>query len=189
MHPPILCRERLNRISAILSSHPDGLSVREFARSFSVWSWELEQAAELGFVQIETRKPHTGRPARIVENVSKTTTAKLPLYRWQIEKPISIRHDNFARVVAQYTVPYGCRFSGMALACTTDAYQKAFPAAKKRRAASASASRLLNHPDVEAVRRWYHAKMMGWLPRDYKMPASAFAIEQKLLELNCWTRR
>jgi hypothetical protein len=37
------------------------LSVREFARTFSVWGWEIEQSAELGFVKIETRKPRTGR--------------------------------------------------------------------------------------------------------------------------------
>jgi hypothetical protein len=189
MRPPILCRERLNRISTILSRYPDGLSVREFTRTFSVWSWELEQAAELGWVQIETCKPRTGRPSRVAKNVSETGAAKLPPYRWQIIRPISIRHSNFARIVAIYTVPYGCRFAGMALACTTDAYQKAFPAAKKRRAASASASRLLGHPDVDAARRWYHAREMRWLPRDEEMPATAFAIECRLIELNCWTRR
>jgi hypothetical protein len=56
----MLCRERLNRIHAILGRRPDGVTVREFARKFSVWGG-IEQAAELGFVKIETRKPRTGR--------------------------------------------------------------------------------------------------------------------------------
>ena len=88
----ILCRERLDRIQRILERKAGVLSVREFARSFSVWEWEIEQAAALGWLKIETHKPRTGRPSRIATIVSKPQATKLPPYRWQIEKPISIRH-------------------------------------------------------------------------------------------------
>ena len=91
-----LCRERLVRIQRVLNQNAGDLTVRDFARSFSVWSREIEQAAALGWIQIETRKPPTGRPSRILKIVSKPDAAKLPPYRWQLEKPIRIRHWNFA---------------------------------------------------------------------------------------------
>jgi hypothetical protein len=50
-----LCRERLARIQRILSRSAGALTVRDFARSFSVWEWEIEQAAALGFIKIETQ--------------------------------------------------------------------------------------------------------------------------------------
>jgi hypothetical protein len=83
----ILCHERLARIQRVLNKNPGTLTVREFARSYGVWEWEIEQAAALGWIQIETKKPRTGRPSRIVKRVSETHSAKLPPYRWQIEKP------------------------------------------------------------------------------------------------------
>ncbi|MBV5345425.1 MAG: hypothetical protein JZU63_07795, partial [Rhodoferax sp.] len=75
---PLICLERLNRIQHVLNKNAGVVTVRDFARSFSVWEWELEQAAALGWIQIETRKPPVGRPSRIVKIVSKPDTAKLP---------------------------------------------------------------------------------------------------------------
>ena len=66
MCPLTLCRERPDRIQSILSANAGSLPVREFPRTFSVWIWEIEQAAALGWLKIETRKPRTGRPSRIV---------------------------------------------------------------------------------------------------------------------------
>jgi len=68
--PSTLCRERLARIQGVLNQNAGVLTVRDFARSFSVWEWELEQAAALGWIQIETRKPRTGRPSRIAKDES-----------------------------------------------------------------------------------------------------------------------
>jgi hypothetical protein len=48
MNPSVLCRERLARIQRVLDNRAGALTVRDFARSFSVWEWELEQAAALG---------------------------------------------------------------------------------------------------------------------------------------------
>lgn len=183
MRPPILCRERLNRISAILSRYPHGLSVREFARSFSVWAWELEQAAGLGFVQIETRKPRTGRPARIVVNVSKPQAAKLPPYRSGIPKQISVRHWMFAL----QTVSIGpCRdFSGIGLLAKVRAYQHVFRTSSYA-SARASASRLMRHPDVQACREWYFARTAQELPHNETMPLTASGIWQRFAELGVW---
>jgi hypothetical protein len=47
-------------------------------------------------VAIETRKPHTGRPSRIVR-LSESLAAKLPPWRFEIPRRISHRHWRFAR--------------------------------------------------------------------------------------------
>ena len=155
-----LCRERLARIQRVLNKNAGALTVRDFVRSFSVWEWELEQAAALGWIQIETKKPHTGRPSRIVRTVSQSHPAKLPPWRCQIEKEISTRHWLFA------LKSIGCIKGGRNFIWRfpplVDAYQRAFPRAQKRRAATASMSRLLHHPDVKAARAiWQRLRELG----------------------------
>ena len=184
----ILCRERLARIQRVLNKSAGDLTVRDFARSFSVWEWELEQAAALGWIQIETRKPRTGRPSRIVKRVSETHAAKLPPYRWQIQKRIRIRHWNFAFHSVYSAIRGGSSFLWR-IPPYTDAYLQAFPAAKSRRAAAASMSRLLRHPDVRAARAWFYSKVSQEIPRDEPMPDTARAIWQRLHELGSWRIR
>ncbi len=184
----ILFRERLDRIRRILARNAGSLTVREFTRSFSVWKWEIEQAAALGWIQIKTRKPPTGRPSRIVREVSKPEGAKLPPYRWQIEKPISFRHARFA-MLSTCAMHRGSRWlasRGLGLPCTTDIYQHAYPRALKRNAAAASASRLRRRNDVKAARAWHYARHDGDVPRDEPMPRTVSAINQRLREVRGW---
>jgi len=188
MRPLTLCRERFTRIQHVLNKNDGTLTVRDFARSFSVWEWELEQAEALGWIQIETRKPRTGRPSRIVKRVSETHTAKLPPYRWQIEKPIRIRHWNFAFHSVYSAIRGGSSFLWR-IPPYTDAYLMAFPAAKNRRAATASMSRLLRRDDVRAARAWFYSKISNEIPRDEPMPDTARAIWQRLRELGSWRIR
>lgn len=162
--------------------------MREFARSFSVWEWEIEQAAVLGFIKIETHKPLTGRPSRIAKIVSESQAAKLPPYRCQIEKRISFRHWNFAWHSVYSAVKGGSSFL-MRSPPFTDAYLLAFPAARNRRAATASMSRLLRHPHVRAARAWFYSKLSNEIPRDEAMPDTARAIWQRLRELGSWRVR
>jgi hypothetical protein len=185
---PLICRERLARIQRVLNSNAGAVTVRDFARSFSVWEWELEEAATLGWIQIETRKPHTGRPSRIVREVSRPDAAKLPPYRWQIDKPIRIRHWYFALHSVYSAIRGGSSFLWR-IPPYTDAYLKAFPAAKSRRAAAASMSRLLRHPDVRAARAWFYSKVSNEIPKDEPMPDTARAIWQRLRELGSWRVR
>ena len=86
-----LCRERLYRILDIRDRNAGNLALRDFLRSFGTWEWEIEAASALGWVEIITRKPRTGRPSRVVSKVSNSQPAKLPPYRSEMEKPISIR--------------------------------------------------------------------------------------------------
>ena len=181
-----LCRERLARIQRVLNKNAGALTVRDFARSFSVWEWELEEAAALGWIQIETRKPRTGRPSRIVRNVSNPDTAKLPPYRWEIEKHVSHRHWMFA-LHSTASVEHGCRWIG--IPCRTDAYQKMYSKARKRRAASASMSRLMRHPDVRACRAWFYASHGREIAREEPMPDTAAGIWRRLRELGSWRVR
>ena len=184
MRPLTLCRDRLDRIERILASNAGALPVRDFARSFSVWEWEIEQAAALGWLKIEIRKPRTGRPSRIAKEVSKPQAAKLPPYRCQIEQPISIRHQLFA-IHSTCAVKHGSR-KLVYLPAITDAYQSVFKRATKRRAATASASRLMRRSDVKAARAWYNARFDGDAPRSESMPDTASGIWQRLRELGSW---
>ena len=183
-----LCLERLTRIQHVLNENAGSLTVRDFARTFSVWEWELEQAATLGWIHIEIRKPHTGRPSRIVKIVSKPDTAKLPPYRWQIERRIRIRHWNFAFHSVYSAIRGGSSFLWR-IPPYTDAYLMAFPAAKNRRAAAASMSRLLRRDDVRAARAWFFSKVSQEISRDEPMPDTARAIWQRLRELGSWRVR
>lgn len=187
MHPLKLCRERLARIQRVLNKNGGALTVRDFARSFGVWEWEIEQAAALGWIQIETRKPRTGRPSRVVRLVSKPDTAKLPPYRWQIEKPISHRHFSFAvaslKSFKRGRPSYASAFGLGGWGCRTDAYQNVYKAARSRAGARASVSRLIRHPDVRAARAWFYAKVRREISMDEPMPDTARAIWQRLSEL------
>ena len=184
MRPLTLCRERLARIQRILSRSAGSLPVREFARSFSVWEWEIEQAAALGWLKIEMHKPRTGRPSRIAKIVSESQTAKLPPYRCQIDQPISFRHQLFA-MHSTCAVKHGSR-KLVYLPAITDAYQSVFKRATNRRAATASASRLMRRNDVRAARAWYYAQFDGDAPRGESMPDTVNGIVQRLRELGSW---
>jgi hypothetical protein len=185
MRPLTLCRERLDRIQRILSMKAGSLPVREFARSFSVWEWEIEEAAALGFIKIEMCKPRTGRPSRIVWQVSSTPAAKLPPYRCQIEKPIVHSHRMFA-LLSVGTATKGGRSSLFSIPPYTDAYLRVFPDARKRRAATASMSRLLRHPHVRAARAWIYAKINQEIPPSDPIPETESGIWQRLREAGSW---
>ena len=44
------------------------MSLRDLTRSFSIWPWEIEQAAELGWLDITLRRrANRGRPVRLAE--------------------------------------------------------------------------------------------------------------------------
>jgi hypothetical protein len=77
---------------------------------------------------------------------------------------IKITHSRFALFSAFEAIKGGSSFAG-GLPCFTDAYLKAFPGARKRRAAAASMSRLLRHPNVQAVRAWKYSQIEGVIPR------------------------
>lgn len=188
MLPPTICRERLYRILDILDRNAGELPARAFTRSFSVREWEIEAAAALGWVEIITRKPPIGRPSRLVLKVNNSQTAKLPPYRSEIEKPISIRHERFA-LFSTHAVPYGSRFlarHGLGLPCITDAYLRAFPSAMNRRAAAASASRLKRRYDVRIARAWFYARFDGDIRKDEPMPSTPKAIWQRLHDAGSW---
>lgn len=181
-----LYRERLTQILVILRIKGGSVSVRDFARSYGVSKWEIEQARDMGFVILQLRKPRTGRPSLQVSaaaDVSKRLPQNHLPYKAEVERPISVRHLNFAIDSTLSTVPGGSRCSWMPLGCTTDAYQMAFRRARGRRAATASASRLRKHPDVRAARRWFRAALNHETVRSELIPDTRLAIERRLREL------
>ncbi|MBL9145329.1 MAG: hypothetical protein JNM99_16750 [Verrucomicrobiaceae bacterium] len=185
----MLCRERLTRIIAILARYPRGLSVRDFARTFSVWRLEIEQAAELGFVKIEARKPRTGRPAiivsRVSEDVSETQAAKLPPFRDEIPKPIRHRLWLLALHATQIEFNPRARF-GFDLVPRYKAWMRASPAARSIAGARASASRVRRSRDAIAAKQWTFARTGGELPDNEPQPVSATEVWLRLKELGSW---
>jgi len=96
MRPLILCLERLERLLKILDRLEGEARIRDLERTYGIYHWEVEQAEELGWARIETRKPPTGRPSRVVVKVNKTPSAKLPPSRSSLGPYISFRHWRFA---------------------------------------------------------------------------------------------
>jgi hypothetical protein len=184
MRSLILCRERLHRIQRVLKrSAGETVSVRDFQRRYDVRSWELEQAAELGWLKITIHKPPTGRPSPVVSSrkLGETLTAKLPPLRRFIEKPISCRHYNFAMRSVCAAVKRGSRFLFITPPLT-DAYLASFPKARNRAAATSSMSRLLKHPHVKAARAWFYAKLNREIPQGEAMPPTPQEIRRRLIE-------
>ena len=181
----MLCCERLTRILRILARHPKGISVRDMVRTFGVLASEVEQAAELGWLAIETRKPHTGRPTRIARTVSIQKPAKLPpskkhmLKEKHMPKEISIRHRHFA-LLSVYTV------NGFRPPVQAVAYQRAFPDAQSHTGAAVSASRLIRHnKDVRAAREWFYSRLCREVPAE-PMPTTREGIIQRLRDYGSW---
>ena len=110
----ILCRERLHRIQRILGSF-DGkpVTLRDFTRRYNVWKWEVEQAAEMRWVEITVLKPPTGRPSSVVRlrEHSETRSAKVPPPRRFMGKMISCRHYNFAMASTLMAIKRGSSLS------------------------------------------------------------------------------
>jgi hypothetical protein len=169
-----LCRERLNRILSVLDRQGGSEALRQLERYFSIWRWEVNEAAALGWIEITTRKPRTGRPS-LVASISKIPPAKLPPWRHEIKKPVSQRHQTFAMRVALEGMKWGPvrlpSYLGLGFAsCWTEVYQAVYHTANSRAGARASASRLIRHPDVQAVMAWCKARIRGEISFDEDLP-------------------
>ena len=178
MRSLILCRERLLRILFLLDRNDGQLSLRIFMRNHGVFSWELEQAAELGWLRVIERKPSVGRPSHVAKKVSKNESAKLPPWRYAIPIEISIRHWRFA-LESVSTMSGG--YFGFKPATLVHAYMQAFPMARSRTGASASANRLMKRLDVKMMRKWLYLSGQGKI--NEPMPTTLTGIVRRLQEL------
>ena len=183
MRPLILCRERLGRIRRVLTQLGGSASMRDLWRSYAIYDWEIEQAAEMGWVTITNRKPRVGRPSRVVEFCG-LQNAKIPLPRWCMEKEISIRHWWFALRSVTEAVKHGARLGRLVLPGIVSAYVNTYHP-RSRNGAYASASRLLKRRDVRAAQQWFCAECHE-LPRGEPMPRTASGIQKRLRELGNW---
>jgi len=179
MRPAILCRERLERIQRVLKRLGGVASVRDLARSHSIYGWEIEQAAQLGWLTFSIRRPRVGRPARMVE-FRGLTNADFPPPRWSIEKAIRPRHCLFALHSVAKSVRRGRRSLGMP--GRVSAYVSIYRP-RSRRGARTSTSRLLKRRDVRAAQQWFYAQSGRELPLDERMPDTASGIRRRLREL------
>ena len=179
MRQRLLCRERLTRLLAVLDREDGSCSLRDMYRSYGIREWEVEQAEEAGWVVISEHKPAVGRPSRVATKLSETPSAKLPPPRRVIPHELSVRHWRFAFELAN--IVNGRGYSGFSLSTAVRAYLIAFPAAKSRAGAAASASRLRKKPMIQAARRWFMATDLHSL--DEEMPNTPARIYARLAEL------
>lgn len=178
MRPLILCREHLCRILTILDCHQGAVSIRDLGRTYRIWEWQVEQAAELGWVRILTRQPRVGRPSRFAQKLSESEAAKLPPFRRNIPRCISFRHERFAWETLN-TMPGGSL--GIKLSTRVRAYLRIFPEALSRAGAAASATRLMKRRDVRFARLWF--QRTSGMRLHEPMPRSVDAIIARLREL------
>ena len=176
MRPLILSLERFDRIRDVLDRHGGTASIRDLHRSYGIWAWEVEQAAQLGWLTIWTHKPRVGRPSRIAR-VSRKENAKWPEPSSQIGEAISTRHFHFALRSVQAAIRR--RRPSFGIPPIVSAYMAVYNP-RSRQGASASASRLLRRPDVQAVRQWFYAMIRGEIPTHERMPESASGIWERL---------
>lgn len=155
MRPLLLCRERLHRLLSVLDREGGTCSLRDLFRTYRIHAWEVEQAEVAGWVAISERKPVVGRPSRVAAKLSKSEAAKLPPWRFQIPKELSVRHWRFAFETTCSVSSHS--YFGLSLSSATRAYLIAFPQARSRAGAAASASRLLKKPMIRAARRWFQS--------------------------------
>lgn len=180
----IFSRERLFRLLEVLGRQGGSETIRNLQRTYSIYRWEVDAAEILGWVKIEVLRPKTGRPSRVVRKLSTSLAAKLPETRQQIGSSISIRHFMFALRATNEAIKGGLPSIGI---CSfVDAYQQTFQGARSRTGAHASASRLLNHPNVIAAMQWNYARKDGLIPTGEPMPSTARQIWKRLRELGSW---
>ena len=160
-------------------------TLRDLGRSYVIQSWEVEQAAALGWVAITERKPRSGRPSRMA-TLCELENAKLPPLRRFIEREISYRHQAFALASVCVTVHRGSKFIGMP--GTVAAYLEVYRP-RSRAGAAASCSRLLKRRDIRALRAWFYAQANYEIPRSEPMPRTASGILRRLKELGSWRVR
>jgi len=183
------CRERLHYLHVVLIRQNGCETVRQLARRFHISRDEVDEAVKLGWVSLEVRKPTVGRPSVVAIlnwELGETDSAKLPPWKSQFGKEISIRHEMFALYSVTSTVKHGNRQFG--IPGIVDAYLRVFPRVKSRRAACSGCSRLLRHPNVRAARQWFYATTLGEV-RHEPMPETAYKIWKRLRELGNWRAR
>jgi len=187
MKPNVLTRERLKSIEDAIDKHGGSVSVRFLQWNHCIYFQVVEKAVAEGYIAFETRKPRTGRPSLCVRKVSKSNPTKLPHLRSTLENCISFRHWDFAFYYALGEFGPGL-FSFKRRAYV--AYQRAFPSARSKAGAKASASRLLRKPHIQAAIQWTFAKFCD-PETDCKVhnPQTATEIWDALHAMGSWRAR
>lgn len=130
------------------------------SRSFGIKAWEIEEAAALGWIRIETRKPPVGRPSRfvhLIQNVSTIPPAKLPPWREFVPRDFKMAHYLFARECGKHRGigHRSRRRSRRRFPAAVHAYLVTYPGARSYAGARASASRLMKRHDVKILLHWF----------------------------------
>ena len=185
MTPSILCLERLRRLLRVLDQHGGSARIRDLQRNHGIWSWEVTQAEELGWVRIFTKKPPVGRPSDFAEKINNYPSAKYPPARYSIGRWISWRHRHFAT----YSVnPVDAANSwGFRMPSNAEAYMMAYPSCRNKVSAAVGACRLMKRTDVRLMRRWLFCEMANQVTGN--MPLTLTELIEQLEPLGYIIRR
>lgn len=177
--PPPLTRDRLAIIIRALQRRGGEMKRRDLKRFSGIEWWEIDQAAEKGFIITEKRKPHTGRPSEwavlngrptathpfwqpknnaVGNPVSRNYPTKLPPAPDPSDRRINPREWQFAFWYAYGEFKPGAGPLGFRRRAWV-AYMKSFPNCVSKAGARASASRLLRRQQARAAIAWEFAKL------------------------------
>jgi hypothetical protein len=162
----VLCRERWERIEAVLDKCGGAASLRDLRRSWGIQEWEVEQSAQLGWLDITVQKPRTGRPSR------KVAFRDYDYAKWMRSVMQATRRGRRSLFVPPIV----------------SAYIRVYRP-RSRAGAYASSSRLCRHPSVRAARQWFYAKLCGEVLPGEEMPETATGIWLRLREVGSWRAR
>lgn len=155
----ILCRERLDRLLRVLRKVGGSATFRDLNRTFGIWAWEIEEAAELGWVSVISRKNSRGPTTWIAGIISNCSSAITPPRSHEIPRYIAFRHRRFA--INSVAVIYGVTFMDARIPSKAEAYRMTYPGCRSNAAAAVGACRLMKRLDVQLMRRWLFCEVEG----------------------------
>lgn len=186
MKPNILTRERLAVIVNSIEQHGGAVTIRHLMRNHGLHRSVIDEAIDKGFVTIEKRQGPRGRPSHILKKVSKSRPTKLPPRLLTLEDLIRLRHWMFAFYYT--TGEIGPGFFDFKRRAWV-AYRKAYPTARSKEGARASASRLLRRSHIRAAIAWTFAKKFDRLNNYDNEPKTESEIWTILFKIGSFRTR
>jgi hypothetical protein len=127
---PVTRRRASSTASNFLRLSSKSLRTPSKPRSRLIFQWELEQAAELGWIRIFFRESPPW-PRRPHGRAFRANRHRLPPPRGCIEKEISLKHEVFAMRSVFECVPQGMKFYHLRMPPIYVAYLRTYPKANR----------------------------------------------------------
>lgn len=187
-----LCWERLEKLIRVLWQTDGWSTLRKLNRKHHLQRWEIEAAQQAGWVRLDRYiKPQGTKPTICVSVTQNLEQAIEPPLDRQLPRLIAPPHRRFAELTLNVvddprfgdpTQRDRNRLLPWKMLTQAEAYRTVYPNANDA-SARTSASALVKHPDVQAVRAWIKAQCRSEIAHDEPMPETAQAIWDRLAEV------